>query len=589
MKKLLSLLVMAVMVFAIAAAVPNLNVTFAASHVIQNNGLGGIYIDIDSAPYSTTFKNDDAYGKMGCSWFASARVNQLTGKGSVVWNGCGWYNTQGVNLGFKKYGSGEAFRANSVICYGPTDGTTNPAHVRILEKIEGNYAYISEGGTINATASNGYCRIAKVTLSSLKNNIKGSKKTYKYLGYIYYGDYVKSTTPTGSVMATGAGKTIPEGDYWIASELDQRYFVDIPGDKAITKDNAGANAQMWTWGDQMPTQYDVFHFDYLDNGFYRITQKGSDMSLDVSGCSAERGANVQMWTSNESNAQQWSVEYQSGRGYRLRARCSGFYLDVSGAAVANKTNVQIWSGNDSQAQRFALIPYGESAAIPDGTYKIQYDYNKDYYLTAKGDSSEYVNTTNVQITAQSADEYEFKYVGEGYYSIIEKKSGLSLDLNNSASAGYLADFTNIQLYEYKGSRNQLWFVQKSSSGTYFIYNKLSGFLIDVKGGQPSEGGDVAQYHYNGSGSQQWNLIRSSLAGDADDNMTVDVSDALLIQQYIAGWDVKIDLLNSNVDGDWLVTVSDVRLIQQAIAGWDVSLDCKAPLDLSDLPDMTAHI
>ncbi len=583
MKKLLSLLVTAVMVFAIAAAVPEREgythiegITLTAK--AASTTLSALKAKYPHNSYWYGPYKYDGYSLYSCMGYAATLGRELYGSTFLKWK-------RDTDLSTLKPGDIILSNYGSSLTSDYVYHSSPWRHTVMVVKVSGDNIEITQcnsGGanlvTWNVSKTKTYY---KNTLGWGKNSING----------VYHApsEAPETSTPTGSVMTTGAGKTIPEGDYWIASELDQRYFVDIPGDRAITKDDAGTNAQMWTWGDQMPTQYGVFHFDYLDNGFYRITQKGSDMSLDVSGCSAERGANVQMWTSNESNAQQWSVEYQSGRGYRLRARCSGFYLDVSGAAVANGTNVQMWTGNDSQAQRFALIPYAESAAIPDGTYKIQYDYNKDYYLTANGDSSGYANTTNVQITSRSADEYEFKYVGEGYYSIVEKRSGLSLDLNNSASAGYLADFTNIQLYEYKGSRNQLWFVQKSSSGTYFIYNKLSGFLLDVKGGQPSEGGDVAQYHYNGSGSQQWDLIRTSLAGDADDNMTVDVSDALLIQQYIAGWDVKIDLLNSNVDGDWFVTVSDVLLIQQAIAGWDVSLECKAPLDLSDLPDMTAHI
>ena len=64
---------------------------------------------------------------------------------------------------------------------------------------------------------------------------------------------------------------------------------------------------------------------------------------------------------------------------------------------------------------------------------------------------------------------------------------------------------------------------------------------------------------------------SHLPGDADSNGTVDISDALLMQQYIAGWNVKIDLESSDVTGDDNITVEDVLLLQQSIAGWNVTL------------------
>ena len=41
----------------------------------------------------------------------------------------------------------------------------------------------------------------------------------------------KPTTPQGSEMMSGAGKTIPDGNYVIVSELGRRIYLDIPGTK----------------------------------------------------------------------------------------------------------------------------------------------------------------------------------------------------------------------------------------------------------------------------------------------------------------------------------------------------------------------
>ena len=81
---------------------------------------------------------------------------------------------------------------------------------------------------------------------------------------------------------------------------------------------------------------------------------------------------------------------------------------------------------------------------------------------------------------------------------------------------------------------------KNDNGTYSLYNRLSGYALDVKGGQPSEGCTVAQYYYNGSGSQQWNLIKSArLAGDVNDDGKVELTDVILFKQSIAGWKVTL--------------------------------------------------
>lgn len=60
-------------------------------------------------------------------------------------------------------------------------------------------------------------------------------------------------------------------------------------------------------------------------------------------------------------------------------------------------------------------------------------------------------------------------------------------------------------------------------------------------------------------------------GDADHDGEVDINDVLLIQQFIAKWDVEIDEHLSDVNADSEVDINDVLLIQQYIAKWDVEL------------------
>ena len=86
---------------------------------IFHNGYYGITIDINSAPY-TTFAGysygDNAYKENGCTWFASARLNQLTGKGHTIWTGKNWYNSEGEALGFSK-GTTLSSTYKALACY----------------------------------------------------------------------------------------------------------------------------------------------------------------------------------------------------------------------------------------------------------------------------------------------------------------------------------------------------------------------------------------------------------------------------------------------------------------------------------------
>ncbi len=169
----------------------NIPANATCSAGINGNGTGGIYIDINSAPY-TTFAGysygEYAYTSQGCAWFASARVNQLTGKGNVIRSATNWWN----NCGSYGFSRGSTPKAGSIICL--TKGGSE--HVAIIEKIEGSTAYISEGGYGSAGASHGYCTIRTVNVSQIASQYAtASFGGYSLLGYVYFGDKTTTVTP----------------------------------------------------------------------------------------------------------------------------------------------------------------------------------------------------------------------------------------------------------------------------------------------------------------------------------------------------------------------------------------------------------
>ena len=62
-----------------------------------------------------------------------------------------------------------------------------------------------------------------------------------------------------------------------------------------------------------------------------------------------------------------------------------------------------------------------------------------------------------------------------------------------------------------------------------------------------------------------------IPGDANDDSSVNIMDALLTLQYSVGWDVDINLLNADVDVSDTVTIMDALLILQYSVGWDIDL------------------
>ena len=174
-KRLRSTLLIAVMMISVFAF-SQMEASATCLYGIHNNGGYGITIDINSAPY-TTFTGYSygqyAYTASGCAWFASARARQLTGSGSTIWNGSGWWNGGNGRLGYST-GTTMSTTNKALVCYG--------THISVLEGINSDGSIvISEGGyNVSSYANYGYCRIASVSKSYLESARGGS-----FLGYVY--------------------------------------------------------------------------------------------------------------------------------------------------------------------------------------------------------------------------------------------------------------------------------------------------------------------------------------------------------------------------------------------------------------------
>ena len=164
----------------------------AENYTIANNGMNGVNIDISGSPY-TDFAaipvwGSYAYSGEGCAWFASARVRELTGLGSTIYDGNSWYNWVYAQFGFTR---GTEPKAGSLACY------TN--HIAVVEKVDGDTLTISEGGRSDVPANAGHCGIFEVSREEVESSRAGD-----FLGYVYFGSSCKVTAASISVNGNSA-------------------------------------------------------------------------------------------------------------------------------------------------------------------------------------------------------------------------------------------------------------------------------------------------------------------------------------------------------------------------------------------------
>lgn len=190
----------------------------------------------------------------------------------------------------------------------------------------------------------------------------------------YYGltGITSSTTTKVRLVLckdTDGINNITNGSYVIASALNTSYGLDIAGSELPAQNNT--NVSLWTIGDTIRPE-DTFTLTYLGNGYYSIKQFGTDMAVDVKGALPNAQANIQMFSSNNNDNQQWKICYDSSiNAYTLQSKCSGLYLTVQGGSAQNGSNIyQNVKSTIPEAQGWILIPYIQTKPIDPTTILI---------------------------------------------------------------------------------------------------------------------------------------------------------------------------------------------------------------------------
>lgn len=320
----------------------------------------------------------------------------------------------------------------------------------------------------------------------------------------------------GSPMASGFERTIPDGDYIIASvvkpDSKQLYFLDIVGtDNVANGDNVAICGPCDV--DTIPV-YDIWTLTYQNDGFYSIRQKGTEMYLTVSGDGQTEGCSVVAWADNGGGSvQRWAISSNgANNGCRLQCRYSGFSLDVANGAFTNGNDVWQWENNDSVAQSWLFIPYKPERTLQDGCYILLSNMDENYELDVAGDTGDIPDGQNAQIWNDTGDDFaegalsqynafDVEYIGEGYYKLIHKVSGKALTVLEDST-----EFNkNVVVSAYTGALGQQW-ATLQEEGAYILLARCSGFALEVQNANMENGANVDQYRYINTPNKQWHLV-----------------------------------------------------------------------------------
>lgn len=293
----------------------------------------------------------------------------------------------------------------------------------------------------------------------------------------------------------------------ITSVANKKLVTDVTGASTAN----GARVQLYSSNN---TNAQKYRFESIGNGTYKIVNINSGKMLDVAGGSTANGAALQQYTSNNTVAQQWTVRnYGSGK-IALVSVNANKAVDIPGGNAVQQAQLQLYSPNGTVAQQWLVAKapltlrerLNETAAkhrqdLPDGTYTFGSKLNASMKMDVSGASRS--NYGNVQIWAgngTNAQKWKVMHDSNGYVTLTSVNSGKVLDVNGGVSA----NGTNVQQYDSNGTYAQKWIAVKNSDGSYTFQSALAeNAVLDVNGGSSANGTNVQLYTSNGTNAQKW--------------------------------------------------------------------------------------
>lgn len=316
-------------------------------------------------------------------------------------------------------------------------------------------------------------------------------------------------------LAKDNRNVLADGTYTIQSSVNSRYVLDIANGSTAS----GANVQLYQSNDTSAQQFKVTHDS---QGYVTFTNVKSGKVLDVYNGTAKNGNNVWQFTSNNSRAQKWIVR-KDGNGYSIiSALNSNYVLNIANGKAYNGNNVELYSYSGSSSNRWLFnksvskeekilnIANANRSAIADGTYEIRSAKNNGFVLDVSNGST--LAGANIQLwqsNGTQAQAFKVSHDSNGFVTFTSVKSGKVLDVFDGKAKPY----QNVWQFNSNNSRAQKWIVQQTSSGYKIMSAIDTNYVLDLYNGSVRNGGNIQVFASNDTIAQRWNFAKQTTDRD----------------------------------------------------------------------------
>ena len=227
--------------------------------------------------------------------------------------------------------------------------------------------------------------------------------------------------PIFDQLAAANKDVVNDGYYIIRSTLNPNQVLDASNAGTAN----GTNIQIYT---SNGTEAQLFQVSHSGN-FLKITNTNSGKVLDIAGGARHPGSNIRLFDWNGSKAQLW-IAVQTNDGVKLvSALDKNLVMDLFMARTTNTNNVWVYSDNNTRAQRWEFskaedprtrldkMALSGKRLINEGIYEIHSAVNSRYNLDVFMGYTN--NRTNIQLYADndtSAQRWVISFDDKGYAS-----------------------------------------------------------------------------------------------------------------------------------------------------------------------------
>lgn len=308
-------------------------------------------------------------------------------------------------------------------------------------------------------------------------------------------------------LAASNKGTLAPGTYKVQCAISNSMVFDARGGGTAN----GTRLQVYTSNDTDAQRW-VVSMD--DAGYLTIRCATCDKVLDVASGNAANGTPVQLWESNGTWAQKW-IAVKGASGIKLVSAINDSYvIDLPSANASSGNGLQLWSDNGTNAQRWNAeqaktardrlndLANANASSISEGSYVLHSAQGSFAVFDAAGGGA--VNGTALQVYAANgtaAQTWKIVPAGAGYVSIVNASSGLAVDVPSSNAC----EGQKLQLWESNGTWAQKWIAVKDGSKIKFVSALSESLVIDLPSGNTDNGNILQLWSDNGTNAQCWSL------------------------------------------------------------------------------------